>query len=357
MVGSETIYLNRSHDMGQPVNYIATWFYRESESEASFYPQLGQKGDSQLAHSVYMQIQVPFFTTFRHYNPRAVFLFFTNLGCNDLPGFLTRLTAREKVSVVTLSYTCRPPKGWYTAWQNQFYVYDILRFMGNRMAPEDVLLLCDADCLCRKTLDPLFDMARKDGSALYEFITDPNRPINGITLGQMEGFYEACYGELPPTPLSYYGGEFVALRGDMVRKINAAWHGLWEFNLARAASGGAKLNEEAHVLSILAARLGFRNTTANRYVKRMWTLPRFTNVESADADLSVWHLPYEKKRGLFLLFRYIEKRGGMGGEAVFWKRAEALTGVSKSGFRKWIRDRVTTLLIKLYNSRYWGYRP
>ncbi len=57
--------------MGQGHNYIATWFYRESHEEASFYPQAGGRGDSELLHSVYMQIQVPFFTTFRHYNPQA----------------------------------------------------------------------------------------------------------------------------------------------------------------------------------------------------------------------------------------------------------------------------------------------
>ena len=60
-------------------NYIATWFYRESHEEASYYPQAGGRGDSALLHSVYMQIQVPFFTTFRHYNPEAELLFFSNL--------------------------------------------------------------------------------------------------------------------------------------------------------------------------------------------------------------------------------------------------------------------------------------
>ena len=42
-------------------SYIATWFYKESAKEASFYPQTGQRGDSGLTHSIYMQIQVPFF--------------------------------------------------------------------------------------------------------------------------------------------------------------------------------------------------------------------------------------------------------------------------------------------------------
>ena len=55
--------------MTTPTNYIATWFYKESKEDASFYPQAGKRGDSALVHSIYMQIQVPFFTTFRHYHP------------------------------------------------------------------------------------------------------------------------------------------------------------------------------------------------------------------------------------------------------------------------------------------------
>ena len=73
------------------MNYIITWFYRESADEASFYPQMGQRGDSALVHSVYMQIQVPFFRTFRHYNPKAWLLFFTNLRREGLPRFLLGL--------------------------------------------------------------------------------------------------------------------------------------------------------------------------------------------------------------------------------------------------------------------------
>ena len=163
-------------------DYIATWFYRESADEASFYPQMGQKGDSALVHSVYMQIQVPFFRTFRHYNPAARLLFFTNLKREGLPRFLLELFDELSVETVTLPYTRRPPKGWYEAWQNQFYLYDILSGMDGRMQADDTLLVCDADCLCRMPLDPLFDEIRNNGSALYEFITDRSATINGITL-------------------------------------------------------------------------------------------------------------------------------------------------------------------------------
>ena len=327
------------------MNYIITWFYRESADEASFYPQMGQRGDSALVHSVYMQIQVPFFRTFRHYNPKARLLFFTNLRREGLPRFLLGLFDELGVETVTLPYERRPPKGWYGAWQNQFYLYDILGWMGGRMKADDALLVCDADCLCRTPLDGLFDEIRKQGSALYEFITDRSATINGITLPEMEAFYTDCYGTPPRSPLAYYGGEFIGLRGDSVCRINEAYAGLWAFNLARAGSREPKLNEEAHVLSVLAERLDLRNAVANRYVKRMWTSPQFNNVCPEDERLAVWHLPYEKKRGLYRLFRLLEKQKGLGDEERFWHRAKELTGVPAVSLRKRLRDRWTTLLM------------
>ena len=326
-------------------DYIATWFYRESADEASFYPQMGQRGDSALVHSVYMQIQVPFFRTFRHYNPKARLLFFTNLRRDALPRFLLGLFDELGVETVTLPYERRPPKGWYGAWQNQFYLYDILGWMGGRMKADDALLVCDADCLCRTPLDGLFDEIRKQGSALYEFITDRSATINGITLPEMEAFYSACYGTPPRSPLAYYGGEFIGLRGDSVCCINEVYAGLWACNLARAGSREPKLNEEAHVMSVLAERLDLRNAVANRYVKRMWTSPQFNNVRPEDERLAVWHLPYEKKRGLYRLFRLLEKQKGLGDEERFWHRAKELTGVPAVSLRKRLRDRWTTLLM------------
>ena len=326
------------------ISYIATWFYKESAKDASFYPQTGQRGDSGLTHSIYMQIQVPFFVTFRHYNPESRLLFFTN--AQQLPAYLEQLFARLQVKVIRLPYRCMPPEGWYKAWRNQFYLYDILRYMEGRMAATDTLLVCDADCLCRHPLAPLFQEVEAQGSALYEQATDPAEPLNGINLRQMEELYADCYGETPSAPLSYYGGEFIALRGDAVARVNEGYRPLWQYNLQRFREGQPKLNEEAHVLSMLAERLDLRNAIANRYVKRMWTSPQFNNVRPGDEHLAVWHLPYEKKRGLYRLFRLLEKQKDLGDEARFWEKAKAWTGVPAVSLVKRLRDRWTTLRMR-----------
>lgn len=333
--------------MKQPVDYIATWFYKESDQEASFYPQMGEKGNSALVHSIYMQIQLPFFITFHHYNPEAHFLFFTNLRASDLPSYLLQLFEKLQVEVVTLPYTSRPPKGWYAAWQNQFYLYDILKEMEHRMGDEDCLLISDADCLCHTSLRSLFDCTRNDGSALYEFITDTNYVINGITLPQLSRFYEACYKKAPQKPITYYGGEFIVLRQDAIKRINAAFPSLWEFNLKSAHNGSPKLNEEAHVMSILAEHLQLRNNTANSYVKRMWTNPQYNNVRTGDENYPVWHLPYEKKRGLYYLYQMLKKDMDITNETDFWKKASFYNGIPDISRQKKIKDIITAIQIKL----------
>lgn len=326
-------------------NYIATWFYKESKEEASFYPQAGKTGDSELVHSIYMQIQVPFFTTFRHYNPDAKLLFFTNV--EQLPHYLDELFAGLDVEIVRLPYRCIPPKGWYKAWRNQFYLYDIWQYMDSRMQAADNLLICDADCLCTASLTPLFEESAACGSALYEFTTDAETMVNGITLKEMNELYEACYGEKPSTPLYYYGGEFIVLRGDKVKAVNEAYRPLWEYNLQLFADARPKLNEEALFFSVLAERLHIRNDIANRYTKRMWTSPRFNNVKEGDESLAVWHLPYEKKRGLYYLYRLLRKQPFIADEKAFWKKAAFYTGIPRISARKKLKDLQTALWQKI----------
>ena len=202
--------------MTTPTNYIATWFYKESKEDASFYPQAGKRGDSALVHSIYMQIQVPFFTTFRHYHPNDKLLFFSNL--DQFPDYLERLFKELQIETVCLPYLCIPPEGWYGAWRNQFYLYDILRYMEKRMQADDTLLVCDADCLCMRPLEQLFSDTRKHGSALYDASDRPDLSVNGNTLKEMTDIYNDCYGEAKNPEIKeelvhYYGGRIYLAAG------------------------------------------------------------------------------------------------------------------------------------------------
>lgn len=332
--------------MSDSINYIATWFYKESKDEASYYPQVGGKGDSSLVHSIYMKIQVPFFATFRYRHPDAHLLFFSNLTGSELPSYLNAMFQKLHVEVVTLPYTSKPPKGWHSAWQNQFYVYDIMREMERRIRPNDTLLVCDADCICSKPLNDLFEQIRLNGSALYELAKSPYQLINGTTLQQMNEFYRLCYLKEPEQPVYYYGGELIALRGDMVCKVNAAFPALWKFNIG-LKENEPRLHEEAHVLSILAEHLHFRNAIGNQYIKRMWTNPHFNNVIKGDEEFAIWHLPYEKKRGLNYMYRYILRCKRIPPETEFWGKASFYCGIPKKSIQKKMMDLWTNISEKL----------
>ena len=323
--------------MKSSIHYIASWFYYESSCEASYYPQMGRRGDSPLAHSVYMQIQVPFFVTFQHYNPETRLLFFTNL--EQLPNFLVELFHHLHVEIVTLPYRCAPPKGWYHSWANQFYLYDILQYMENRLKENDTFTIIDADCICQRSLVPFFEQVVQTGSGLYANDMSDNWQSSDLNQGQMTEIYRSFYGKEPSQKLFYYGGEFISLRGDKVKEVNKAYTPLWQYNLQLFEEQKPKLNQEALMFSVLAEHLQIRNSIGNAYIKRIWTSPKVNNCRLEDKQLAIWHLPYEKRRGLHYLYNDLKRSGyKIADEQAFWRNASKYCGVPKITCWKKCRD-------------------
>jgi hypothetical protein len=319
------------------IHYIASWFYYESSEEASYYPQIGRKGDSPLAHSIYMQIQVPFYVTFKHYNPEARFLFFTNL--ESLPLFLNDFFHQLGIEVVTLPYKCKPPKGWYHSWANQFYLYDILQYMEKHMEDHDTFTIIDADCICQRSLTPFFEQVVKTGSGLYAVGTEDNWQSSDLDQTQMTEIYRSFYHTEPLQKLFYYGGEFISLRGDKVREVNMAYIPLWAYNLQLFEAQKPKLNQEALLFSVLAEHLQIRNSIGNAYIKRIWTNPKFNNCLPEDQHLTIWHLPYEKRRGLHYLYNDLKRNGyQITDNEAFWRKASKYCGVPTITLWKKCRD-------------------
>ena len=97
----------------------------------------------------------------------------------------------------------------------------------------------------------------------------------------------------------------------------------------------------------MATKLHIHNNIANQYVKRLWTYPKYNTVEKGDEQLAVWHLPYEKKRGLYLLYKHFVNHPSFDDEEAFRKKASAYTGVPTVTLGKRIRDFYTILLLKI----------
>ena len=152
--------------------------------------------------------------------------------------------------------------------------------------------------------------------------------------------------------MRYYGGDFIALRGDKVTAVNTAYQQLWPYNVKRFNEGLPKLNEEAHLMSTLAERLGLRNGVVNNYFKRIWTHPDFNNCQPSDQQLTVWHLPYEKRRGLTYLYNMLRRNDyRIGDEQQFWARASYYCGVPVVTRRKKLRDLMQKISDILFSVR------
>lgn len=95
--------------------------------------------------------------------------------------------------------------------------------------------------------------------------------------------------------MRYKGGELIGVTSDLIPELLDCYSELWKFNYKLYERKQTKLNEEAHFLSVIYHHLGFDESIANRYIKRMWTAVKCDNVEPGDENLALWHLPAEKK--------------------------------------------------------------
>ena len=336
-------------------NFIATWFYREDKDDCSAYPNVAMSSCSAKFYELYLKSAIDFFVSARLFNPSARLLFFTNIPSAELEEWrvdgvnIRTIFKGLDVRVVNVSLTRKTPADWFSYWRNQFYLLDMLDYFKVELGSADKFILLDSDCVFTNSADPIFDAIEDAGVLNLNIGYSRNEKINGITLDDMREIYSQIYGEkISPEKFFYSGGEFVAMKASLLGSFMSEADSLWSENFELYKRGQIKLNEEAHVMSLLAEHLGIRNADANRYVKRMWTTPKFNNVRPGDEDYAVWHLPYEKKRGLHGLYRLFLRDGGaMRDEAAFWKRAGAYTGIPRIGMGKRLRDRMITLWMKL----------
>jgi len=283
---------------------IATWFVADDARHATAAPQVGRDSSSQRFHDVYWRCVCVFYLFSKLRNPGASHLFFSNveppaIGRLSVADYLRRLG----VATVRLPITYRLPSGLVSAWGNQFYILDIIRWATQHLSGSLVVL--DSDCVWSGGCQDLAAALERHGALTYRIDYPATHDINGTTRIEMKALL-AAFGH-PVDEVPYYaGGEIFAAAVDFCRRAWPTIERVWEQNIA-AARSGPFLREEALFLSTVFAIHGVEGGTANRFIKRLWTGRKGSNVEPADVGLPIWHLPSEKKTGLRWLFeRYVE---------------------------------------------------
>lgn len=285
---------------------IATWFVGDSADEATFFPQVGTRSDNADAQAVYWRCTVCFFASSLALNRTARHVLYTNGPVPEVDGIdLGPLLARWGVEVRTVPITFRLPPGAVQSWGNQFYVFDVIAAHLTEVEHGPLVLL-DSDCLWLRPADALLAAAERHGALSYWFNSGeygPNATINGQSRQGLGRFARQACGTSFDA-VEYSGGEIIAASAPMLRTIDARVRELWPAVLAQ---GSDAPREEAHLLSVIYALEEVELGTANRFIRRMWTTFRHSNLQPGDATLSIWHLPAEKRTGFADLFRQLTR--------------------------------------------------
>jgi hypothetical protein len=320
------------------MNIISTWIYLDSPEESSEYPQVGKASHLLDFQRVYWRCVAVFFELSVQNNPNCRHILFSNATADGLPEVdgldLTDFLKRLNVELVTLPLTWQAPSGWHGKWRNQFYIFDILAYVagneGNGFDEKTALLVLDSDCIVNRPLDALFGEINKHGLMALPMGFDESYNINGLTRKDMQQLFGELDGKIPERLPEYCGGEIFAATMPTIQAIHAMAPAIWREMNERFAAGRAKFNEEAHFLSYCYHKLG-GYADVGGFVKRIWTSPKFTNVQDKDFDLPIWHLPAEKTGGIALIFRILTTKKNHKGKTEKWgaKELGEMLGVPK----------------------------
>jgi hypothetical protein len=287
---------------------ISTWLVSDALGDESLFPQNVGLSSRWEFQEVYWKCIVVLFFTARLFHSSARCTLFLNMAPRDEAARYVAQLKGMGVDFIILDFACKPPRGFTQKFGNQFYIFDII----NYIAASDLGVgwyVLDSDCVFTGEANLLGALELcPDGILTMNCGYSDKQILNGITqldmaaIGASEGWLSDRLESV-----TYCGGEFFAARSDVLRlKVNI-FNDVRLSCIARWSAGKLTVTEEAHVLSLVYARIGVCIGTADRLIKRMWTAFKHNNVGESDLGLPIWHLPSEKKTGFRRLFDDINR--------------------------------------------------
>ena len=299
------------------MNYIGTWLCADKKGEESAFPQTGELSSSQKHQNIYWRCILLFYITSKRFNKNEKHLLFTNV--EQLPVIdgksVKDILIELDVEVIYTDFKYKTPENYFGSFQNQFYEFSILEYIAlNNQDLTDNYLILDSDCIFIKPVQSLFDAAAPQGFISFKDPVKPEYVINGLSRNDLKAIYqELLQTEISEIP-DYHLGEFLLCSVKNICKIYQDFKELWPILLERNEKGLLKFNEEAHTLSYLYFKNGFRASSDASFMRRIWTNPVFyRDVQSSDTHLSIWHLPSEKIFGIHTLYeKFLNQSGNYG---------------------------------------------
>jgi len=294
-------------------NVIVTWVYCPPTGSKYVHSQTGADSDTAEVQALYWRCAASLFASSSAvHNPAGTrHLLFSNVEPPArIFGVDLRAMLREnRVEVCLLEKVTCTPMDYYEAWNTQFIVLDLLRHLEGRVDEKDAVLVLDSDCIFRRAISPSARARLANEKALlYTINYGRNYVVNGLSPDQMASIEHQIEGcDLrPDEPFLYHGGELVCLRGDQLAVVEAQGRRVLAACLERHQKRKIKYNEEAHLLSHVYRKLGYPSFGANeeKLIRRLWTDRSITrNIQGNEDELTIWHLPSEKRVGVKRFFR------------------------------------------------------
>ncbi len=289
----------------KPNTIIATWIHLDPPEEESIFPQVGGSSSSQKFQEIYWRCVAVFFETSLRFNENARHILFTN---SDQIPIINKLDIKKylkksRIEIIKIDNDYHVPRGYYHSFNNQFFIFSILKKLHHILDEDDQVMLLDADCVFTKNVDDIFDKLQKSNGALtYNIEYNKDYMINGINRLQLQGIFRDLEVYLT-TPPKYCAGEILCAKRSFIDKIVDDFPRIWRDQLQRFKNNKIKLNEEAQTLTFFYYKFGVKIGGLNTFIKRCWTNPYiYRNVKQTDVNFSILHLPDEKRVGLKFLF-------------------------------------------------------
>ena len=288
-------------------NIISTVLVIDRPEDASSFPQVGLDSSDAAFQAVYWRCVACFFATSARQNPEARHILYTT--ADTLPSVegvaMGGLLRRLGVEVVLLPITHRLGRDRVGAWNNVFYILDVVAHL-DREGGFDNAVVMDSDCIWVRPADGLFADVRRHGVLPMSIPYSCDEALNGASRRDMVRAARQLAGaELDFVP-NFSGGEVFAATRAGLGAVNGIAARLWA-GLASARPGEVPVYTEEHLLSLAYEILGVPTGTADPHIRRMWTALRLNNVTAEDvaSGRCAWHLPMEKKTGFADLFALV----------------------------------------------------
>ena len=329
--------IREARDRQNSPTTVATFMFRHSAEDESVYPQIRGVSSAARFQDIYWRSLAVSLGTCRRLNPHVQLAVYTNMpGLPIVDGVaLEDLFADLAVDVRVLPWRHRPPRKLPT-WGCVLFQLDVLEDLARRKT--DVVFL-DVDTVWLRSAGQLLNTIPAHPLITYDLRTGIDDPQYDLTPRQIANILRRYVPEFDQEAVRYTGGEFLAASADAMRVVAGCIAALWPAVQTDLSADRPTFTREEHYLSaVYAVTLG-ANDIGNTFLRRIWTNYGFYNACPDDLDLTIWHLPSEKRFGFRWAFSDLVRGRIPGGSSEnYLPYLARVMGIPQRPLQKVVRD-------------------